>query len=221
MSGSSENDSSHQSGGESDREGSAASSHESELPDSRKRRRNIQIQGRAWVLHGNITTNLLHNDFMDGNADDDDAKVQNTKSQIEAALGTKFENLFQKMLPCVKYFVLFCNLVNVLHAVPAAAATQVKIQIQGFLQLGRNMKLTALNKLLKFPAFLSGQWARCENGLCGNEEYEACRAENSPWMPIQTTGEFGNSNKGRAANKSLQTAVISASDVLSFVFHLN
>ncbi len=80
---------------------------------------------------------------MTCNADDDDAKLQNIKSQIEAALGIKFENLFQKMLPCIKYFVLLCNLVNVLHAGPAAAATQVKSQIQGFLQLGKNIKLTA------------------------------------------------------------------------------
>ncbi len=83
------------------------------------------------------------------------------------------------------------------------------------------MKLTALNKLLNFPAFLSGKWVRCKGGLYGNEEYETCRAENSPWMPIQTRGEFGNSNKARAANKSPQTAAIAFSDVLSFVFHLN
>jgi hypothetical protein len=39
-------------------------------------------------------------------------------------------------------------------------------------------------------------------------------------MPVLTRGEFGNSNKGRAANKSPQTAVIASSDVLLFVFHL-
>ncbi len=43
---------------------------------------------------------------------DDDAKVQNTKSQTEAVLGPKFENLIQKMHTNVKYCVLFgpcCN----------------------------------------------------------------------------------------------------------------
>ena len=79
MSGPSESDSTHRSGGESDHEGSAASSHESELPDSRKRRRNRQIQGRAWVLRGEITTDLLlnkaSNTSMDGYADYD-AKVR-------------------------------------------------------------------------------------------------------------------------------------------------
>jgi hypothetical protein len=62
MSGSSQNDSLHRSGGESDCEGSAASSYESELSDTRKRRRNKQTQGRAWILRGEITTNLIHND---------------------------------------------------------------------------------------------------------------------------------------------------------------
>ena len=85
---------------------------------------------------------------MDGDADYD-SEIQNTKFQTQAALGPKFENLFQKMLTHVKYFVFFCNLVNILHAGPAA--TQVKIQIQGFLQLEKNTALTALNKLLRPP----------------------------------------------------------------------
>jgi hypothetical protein len=78
MSGSSENDSSHRSGGESDRKSSAASSHESELPDSQKRRRTIQIQGRAWVLHGEISTDLLLNNASKTSMDDDadDAKYK-------------------------------------------------------------------------------------------------------------------------------------------------
>ena len=93
MSGSSENDSSHRSGGASDCEGSAASSHESELPDTRTPLRNEQIRGKAWILRGEITTDLLHNDSASMDCDDDqDAKVQNTKSQTEAALGATFAN---------------------------------------------------------------------------------------------------------------------------------
>ena len=141
MSDSSENDSSHQSGGESDCEGSAASSHDSEdseLPDTRTPRRNKQIRGKAWILRGEITTDLLHNDSASMDCDDDqDAKVQNTKSQAEAALGATFEILFGKKHPDVKYFIFFCNLVNILHAGPAAAATKIKIQIRGFLPLGQ------------------------------------------------------------------------------------
>ena len=148
---------------------------------------------------------------MDCDDDDEEAKIQNIKSQTAAALGATFEILFGGIHPHVKYFVFFCNLVNILHAGPAAAATEIKIQIRGFLQMGKNTMATALEKLFKrcrVSAFLSGKWERCEGGLYGNQEYETCRAEKSPWLPIQTRGEFGLSNKGRAANKSPQTAVI-------------
>ena len=42
-------------------------------------------------------------------------------------------------------------------------------------------------------AFFPEEWARCEleGGLCGDGKYEACRAENSQWIPIQTTGDLG------------------------------
>jgi hypothetical protein len=224
MSGSSENESSHRFGGESDCEGSAASSHESELPDTRTPCRNEQIQGRVWILRGEITKTLLHNDSASMDCDDDEeAKIQNIKSQTEAALGATFEILFGDKHPHVKYFLFFCNLVSILHAGPASTATEIKIQIRGFLQMGKNTLATTLEKLFKccrVSAFLSGKWERCEGGLYENKEYENCRAENSPWLPIQTRGEFG-INKGRAANKSPQTAVIASSDVLSFVFHLN
>ena len=175
MSGSGENDSPHQSGGESDCEGSAASSHDSELPDTQAPRRNAQNQGAAWILRGEITTTLLHNDAasMDCDDDDEEAKIQNMKSQTKAALGATFEFLFGVLHPRVKYFVLFCNLVHILHAGPAAAATEIKIQIRGFLQMGKNTFASTLEKLFKccrVSAFLSGNWERCEQcegGLYG------------------------------------------------------
>ncbi len=103
MSGSSESDPSHRSGGDSDREGLVVPSHELELQDTRKRHHKIQKSGKELVLQGEITTNLPHNDTsMDGDADDD-AKVQNAISQLEAALGAKFECLLGKMLTNVKY----------------------------------------------------------------------------------------------------------------------
>ena len=154
-------------------------------------------------------------------ADDEEAKIQNIKSQTAAALGATFEFLFGGILPHVKYFVLFCNLVHILHAGPAAAATEIKIQIRGFLQMGKNTMASALVKLFdccRVSAFLSGKWERCVGGLYGNQEYENCRAEKSPWLPIQSRGAFGLSNKGRAAKN---TSVIACSDVLRFVFHLN
>jgi hypothetical protein len=67
--------------GDSDSKGSVASSYKSKLPDTQKRARKIQNLEKAWVLQGEITTNLLHNDSgrasMGGDTDDD-AKVQNT-----------------------------------------------------------------------------------------------------------------------------------------------
>jgi hypothetical protein len=123
-----------------------ASSHESELPDKGKRPRKIQNLEKTWVLRGEITTNpslLLDETSMDYDGDED-AKVQNTKSHIEAALGAKFESLLGKML--------------------------IKSNI-----------------------------SRCEGSLVGNNEYEGCRRD-SPWLPVQITGDFGNNNEGRAKN---------------------
>ncbi len=56
------------------------------MPDTRKRHSKIQILGR-WFLRNEISTNLLLDETsMDCNGDDD-AKVENTKSQVDAALG--------------------------------------------------------------------------------------------------------------------------------------
>ena len=59
MSGSSESESANSCACDSDRDGSVASSHASELLESSKRSRPKQIQGVAWVLRGNITINQL------------------------------------------------------------------------------------------------------------------------------------------------------------------
>ena len=37
----------------------------------------------------------------------DDAKVQNTKSQLQVALSAEFENLFENLRSLVSYFVIF------------------------------------------------------------------------------------------------------------------
>jgi hypothetical protein len=50
----------------------------------------INVLGKAWVLRDKIKTDLLKsNTLMDFNGDH--AKVQNTKSQLDAAFGVKFE----------------------------------------------------------------------------------------------------------------------------------
>ena len=205
-----ESDSSHQFGRDSGDEDSVASSHAPQQEAREKRPRAKQVIGNAWVLRGEITINMIHNnsDQADMHGDvENDAKVQTTKSQIQAALGAKFESLFVKMLNNIKYFVFFCNLVDILHVGPAA--TKVKIQIRGFLQIGKATTLTALEKLLSpsfspvVSAFLSAKWERCPGGLCGNEEYEDCLHEKSPWMPIQSTGQFRENNRGRIQTKRL------------------
>ena len=71
----------------SDGEGSAASatsSLASHLQGRQKRQRPAQIVGKAWVLRGEIIINQPL-------SDSEDAKVQNTKSQLQAALGAKFD----------------------------------------------------------------------------------------------------------------------------------
>jgi hypothetical protein len=189
MSDSSENHSFHRSGGESDCESSAASSHESELPDTPKPRRNKKIQGWAWILRGEITTTLLHNDSASMDCDnDEEAKVQNTRSQTEAAFGATFEILFgKKQHPHVKYFVFFCNLVNILHAGPAAAATEIKIQIRGFLQMEKTLRQrrsknywSAAPSLLFFPENGSVAKAACmetmSTKLAGLRKVRQCQS---------------------------------------------
>jgi hypothetical protein len=66
----------------------------------------------------------------------------------KAALRATFEILFRKKHPDVKYFIFFCNLVNILHDGPAAAATKIKVHVRGFLQLRTPTALTAIEKLL-------------------------------------------------------------------------
>ena len=75
--------------GEGSETSSLASSLASHLQGRPKRQHPPQIVGKAWVLRGEITINQLLGDSLD-------AKIQNTKSQLQAALGANFENLFKK-----------------------------------------------------------------------------------------------------------------------------
>ena len=84
--------------GEGSETSSLASSLASHLQGRPKRQRPAQIVGTAWVLRGEITINL--NQLL---SDSFDAKVQDTKSQLQPALGAKFENLFGIMWSIVSY----------------------------------------------------------------------------------------------------------------------
>ncbi len=108
---------------------------------------------------------------MDGHA-----HLQGKKS--EAALSPTFDFLFGKLSVKVSKFVIFSNFVNILDLIPAAAATEVKIQIRCFLQMKQAVAITVLEKLLPLPAvsnFLRGKWDRCGvGGLYVHQAFAQC-----------------------------------------------
>ena len=124
---------------------------------------------------------------------DNDAKVQSTKSRLEAYsaqnLNVCLESCYQPSN--ISYFSSTCR-VNIQYA-GLAAATKVKIQIRGFLQIGKVTALTALEKLLSsyvsVNVFKRGFFSRKVAALCLCEK-EIRRGENSPWLPVQITGNF-------------------------------
>jgi hypothetical protein len=207
----------------SDGEGSAASSlasHDFYLQGTPKRLRPTQqMRGKTWVFRGEVTTNMLHNDSDHDTEEDEETPLFRTiKSQLQAALGAKFENMFGKLFNSVSYFVLFCNLVNILDVGPAA--TKINIKIRGFLQMGNTTAKTALDKLLS-PTLLhliQGKWKRCD-ALSGNQEYAHCLHTNSSWLPIQSTGVYRESNKAKCAKqRQMTTSPVISSKLLSIVF---
>ena len=80
-----------------DENSDCASSRASSL--KRPRSTTAQIRSTAWVLRGEITPVLQNNslfDLMACHAQEEDQLQKNTKLHMEAALGAKFEVLFQK-----------------------------------------------------------------------------------------------------------------------------
>ena len=129
---------------------SAASSLAPHLQGRPKRTRPTQIRGKTWVLRGEINTNTLQydsdHDTIDTVVNEETPLFRSIKSQLHAALGSKFEIMFGNLFSSVSYFVIFCNLINILDVGPAA--TKVKFQIRCFLQMGNTKAKTALDKLL-------------------------------------------------------------------------
>jgi hypothetical protein len=215
-------------------ESSVASSYGIEAQECRKRPRQTQIQGSSWVVRGQITIKQLHAIPIQIGwrwARRAMLKITKINTRLQNIFGAQFEILFGKLIENVMYFVVFCNLINILDSgADSNDAVKINIEFRGFLQVRKPRAVTALQKLLSpFAPDLSGYWERCVGGLFGNHfkpgernfKLPPCRAASSPWMPIQSRGEIGSSNKGRAANKSPQPAVIASLDVLSFVFRLN
>ena len=80
--------------------GSQVSSTPSDLPAKRRCRSNSQIQGKAWVFQGEITTYMLSADTEsvantpndDDDEEDDKAKFSRLKLRLTARLGDDFIN---------------------------------------------------------------------------------------------------------------------------------
>jgi hypothetical protein len=164
MSASSENDESQCLDENLDENSDCASSRASHLQGSKRPRRPTQIRATLWILHGEIIPVLQLTDLMDCHAQEEDQLLQSTL-QLEAALGAKFEVLFQTLFDNVSYFVTFCNLVDLMDVAPAA--TRVKIQVQSFRPVKQATAILALKKLLAGPAvsnFIQGKWDSCDVG---------------------------------------------------------
>ena len=185
--------------------------HESQ--DCKKRPRQQQIQGTSWALCAQITVDELHA----GSAwlmADSEGDVQNEErtakinAHIKSLFGDQFQILFGKLRETVSYFVLFCNLINILDiGTGSNDAAEIKIEIKGFLQLQNSRAATRLQDLLKpFAPALSGYWERCVGGLFGHAGYTECLRPESAWFKLHDTGAYGNNNKGKLQAKARRLA---------------
>ncbi len=120
MSASSKNDSSNRPGCDSDGEFSVASSYGSEVQDCRKRKHQPQIQTSAWVLCCQITMDQLHSNSgsmaagLEGNVENED-RITKINTRLQGLFGARFEIFFGKLHETVMYFVVFCNLINIMR----------------------------------------------------------------------------------------------------------
>ena len=123
-----------------------ASSYGSEVQDCRKRSRQPQIIGHAWVLRGQITMDRLHANSdsvaagLEGDAENED-RISKINTRLQGLFGAQFKLLFGKLIGNVMYFVIFCNLINVLD-VGADSSDVVKKKMKSwfscnFANLGR------------------------------------------------------------------------------------
>ena len=166
MSDCSENDSSSHLGYDSDGELSVPSTCGSEVRESpgqldcRKRPR--QILGTSWVLRAQITAD---SDWLTAGSEGDvenEEKTAKINAHLQNLFGAQFQILFGKLYEIVSYFVVFCNLINILDVGTGSNdAAEIKIEIKGFLQLKKPRAVTQLQDLLKpFAPALSGYWER-------------------------------------------------------------
>ncbi len=81
-----------------------------------------------------------------------------------------FEILFGKLIENVMYFVVLCNLINILDSgADSNDAVKINIEFRGILQFRKPRAVTPIRKLHSlFAPDLSGYWERCSGGLFGN-----------------------------------------------------
>jgi hypothetical protein len=213
MSDCSENDSSSHLGYDSEGELSVPSTYGSEVlespaqQDCRKRPRQ-QIQGASWVLRAQITAD---SDWLTAGSEGDvenEEKTAKINAHLQSLFGAQFQILFRKLYKIVSYFVIFCNLINILDVGTGFNdAAEIKIEFQGYLQLKTPRKVKQLQDLLKpFAPALSGYWERCVGGLFGHEAYTECLRPESAWFKLHDTGAYGNNNRGKHQAKARRLA---------------
>jgi hypothetical protein len=144
----------------------------------------------------------------EGDAENED-RITKINTHLQRLFGAQFEFLFGKLHENVLYFVVFCNLINILDVGAVSSdAVKIKIEIRGFLQLRKPRAVTALQKLLSpFAPALSGCWERCVGGLFGHAGYTECLRPESTWFKLHHTGEFGNNNDGKLQAKARRLAI--------------
>jgi hypothetical protein len=213
MSESSEIDSSNH-GCDSDGELSEPSTYGSEVQESpaqqdcRKRSRQIPIQGNSWVLIAQMTAD---SDWLTAGSEGDVENEERTakiNAHLQSLFGAQFQILFGELYKIVSYFVIFCNLINILDVGTGSNdAAEIKIEFQGYLQLKTPRKVNQLQALLKpFAPALSGYWERCVGGLFGHAGYTECLRPESVWFKLHDTGAYGNNNKGKLQAKARRLA---------------
>jgi hypothetical protein len=189
------------------------SSYGSEVQDCRKRLCQTQIIGHAWILHAQIIMDQLHADSHsmaagpEGDVENEEI-ITKINTRLQGLFGAQFEKLFGKLHGNVTYFVVFCNLMNILDVgADSNDAVKIKIETQCFLQLRKPRAVTAPEKLLSpFAPALSGCWERCVGGLFGHAGYAECLRLESSWFKLHQTGEFGNNNECKLQAKARRLA---------------
>ena len=139
---------------------------------------------------------------------ENEEKTAKINAHLQSLFGAQFQILFGKLYKIVSYFVVFCNLINILDVgTDSKDAAKIKIELQGYLQLKQARAVTGLQDLLKpFAPALSGDWERCVGGLFGHEAYTECLRPDSAWFKLHDTGAYGNNNKGKHQAKARRLA---------------